>query len=312
MAAAAEQAVPFVSQEFSTNLAALATRLAPGASTGTISQVRSGIATETGQWSENAARYFRERSEEVRDIVMVVARTAEAVGERDTRYAGQFEEVTGRLREIAKLDNFAFVRRNLIASAAQLTAYVTKMTEESRQSMEELRSQVDVYRQRLEEAERRASVDPLTGLANRGASETALEERIRAGRPFCVILLDLNGFKSVNDSLGHTAGDDLLRQFASELRGQFAPSDTVGRWGGDEFVGFLDGPLTQAMNYRDRIERWSLGEYTIVVAGRSHRIPLGAAIGVAQWDGAESARDLIARADRELYEAKDRRRPPDS
>jgi len=312
MGAAAERAMPLVSKEFHKNLAALAVRLAPGASLDTIADVRTGVASELGEWSGNAARYIRDKADEVREIVMVVARTAQAVGERDHRYAGQFEEVTGRLRHIAGLENFAVVRRNLIESAAQLTACVTKMTEEGQRSMEQLQAQVEIYRHRLEEAERRASIDPLTGLANRGFAEEVLAERIQLGRPFCAILVDLNGFKQVNDSHGHAAGDDLLRQFATELRGQFAPSDTVGRWGGDEFIGILEGHLDQARKYHDRIDRWSFGDYSITAGSQTHKIALRGAVGVAEWNGSESARELIARADRELYDAKEHRPVPSS
>ena len=179
------------------------------------------------------------------------------------------------------------------------------MTEEGHQALEQMRAQVEVYRGRLEDAERRASVDPLTGLSNRRATEEALAERIRQNRPFSVILLDLNNFKAVNDSLGHTAGDDLLKQFSTELRAQFAPSDTVGRWGGDEFIGILEGHIDQALKYHDRIERWGFGDYSITVGSQTHKIHLRGAVGIAEWNGSESARDLIGRADRVLYEAKD-------
>ena len=303
--AAGALAMPPISRDFHQSLDALAKRLAPGASPETIESVRAGVASELCQWGQSASRYFKDKSDVVREIVMVVARTAEVVGERDTRYAGQFGDLTGRLREIAGLENFASVRTNLIESAAELTACVSKMTEEGHQALEQMRAQVEVYRGRLEDAERRASVDPLTGLSNRRATEEALAERIRQNRPFSVILLDLNNFKAVNDSLGHTAGDDLLKQFSTELRAQFAPSDTVGRWGGDEFIGILEGHIDQALKYHDRIERWGFGDYSITVGSQTHKIHLRGAVGIAEWNGSESARDLIGRADRVLYEAKD-------
>jgi diguanylate cyclase (GGDEF)-like protein len=307
--AAGEAAMPPVSREFHQSLAALAAKLTSGASPETIGSVRAGVAAEIGQWSESASRYFKEKSDVVREIIMVVARTAEAVGERDSRYASQFGGLTGRLREIALLENFASVRKNLVESAALLTACVAKMTEEGHQTMDRMRAEVEVYRSRLQDAERRASVDPLTGLANRRATEESLAERIRQNRPFSVILLDLNNFKEVNDSFGHPAGDDLLHQFATELRAQFAPSDMVGRWGGDEFIGILEGRIDQALKYHDRIKRCAFGAYSVPVGTQVHKIQLHAAVGIAEWNGCESARDLIARADRELYDVKVPRPP---
>ncbi len=304
MGTTGELAIPPISRDFHQNLDALAKKLAPGASSETIESVRAEVASELNQWGKSASRYFKEKSDIVREIVMVVARTAEAVGERDIRYAGQFGDLTGRLREIAGLENFASVRKNLVESAAQLTACVSKMTEEGQQALEQMRAQMETYRGRLEDAERRASVDLLTGLSNRRATEEALAERIRQGRPFSIILVDLNDFKAVNDALGHTAGDDLLKQFSTELRAQFAPSDTVGRWGGDEFIGMIEGHIDKAVKYHDRLERWAFGDYSIMVGNQSHKISLCGAVGIAEWNGAESARDLIGRADRELYEAK--------
>ena len=114
MGAAGELAMPPISRDFHQSLDALAKKLAPGASPETIESVRAGVASELCQWGQSASRYFKDKSDVVREIVMVVARTAEVVGERDTRYAGQFGDLTGRLREIAGLENFASVRTNLI------------------------------------------------------------------------------------------------------------------------------------------------------------------------------------------------------
>ena len=85
-----------------------------------------------------------------------------------------------------------------------------------------------------------ASQDGLTGLLNRGAIEKALEEEshrsLRHGSPFSVIIFDIDHFKKVNDTYGHNAGDEVLKNVSAAVAGLVRTTDKVGRWGGEEFL----------------------------------------------------------------------------
>jgi len=89
--------------------------------------------------------------------------------------------------------------------------------------------------------------------------------------------LDLNGFKEINDTHGHTADDALLKAFAKEFRGQFRALDVVGWWGGDEFVVLLDGPAADARIRVDGVHRWVFGEYPL---RGGVRVTIDAAVGM--------------------------------
>ena len=102
--------------------------------------------------------------------------------------------------------------------------------------MERLREQVTSYQSKLEEAEEIASRDALTGLSSRLYVEGQIEKRIGSCSIFCVALIDIDGFKKVNDSYGHPTGDELLKQFGVELRSACRATDVIGRWGGDELI----------------------------------------------------------------------------
>jgi diguanylate cyclase (GGDEF)-like protein len=232
----------------------------------------------------------------------VVARAAESVSQRDQKYAREMGDHMGRLSLIAEVNDLALVRRSVIESTRALKACIEKMAEDSKTALLELTDQVSEYRARLEESERIAATDSLTGLANRRGFEKQLEARVTAGTPFCLIMLDLNDFKEVNDRFGHLAGDELLRQFAVELRAQFMPFDTVGRWGGDEFVVITEGALKDAEEKADRVRKWALGDYKISDA----KTRVGASIGVVERNGAETGLELLARVDRRVYEGKRR------
>ena len=104
--------------------------------------------------------------------------------------------------------------------------------------------QINVIRREVTEQLYRLSVlDPLTGLYNRRHIEQKLADEIsrseRHGHPLTIILFDLNGFKQVNDTHGHPAGDAVLRAFADRLRKATRGSDAAGRYGGDEFLAVL-------------------------------------------------------------------------
>jgi diguanylate cyclase (GGDEF)-like protein len=143
--------------------------------------------------------------------------------------------------------------------------------------------------------------DPLTGCLNRRGFEARAREVIRAaaeeGRPVGVIALDLDGFKQVNDSGGHAAGDRVLREVGSRLTGAAGRGTLIGRLGGDEFALLLDGADEDAASA-------AAARLDAALAGVTR-----ASIGVAAMPRHGTALDaLLAWADAHLYETKLRRR----
>jgi diguanylate cyclase (GGDEF)-like protein len=150
-----------------------------------------------------------------------------------------------------------------------------------------------------------AETDPLTGLANRRRSYEALSEALasadRLGEPLSLAVVDLDGFKALNDALGHAAGDGALRAVAGALNRTFTGGESVARWGGDEFVVGMPG-LTSA-DAREQMGAF-LERLRNVSIGDGSR-PLTATAGVAEYP--RDAADLEAlhhAADNALYEAK--------
>ena len=192
-------------------------------------------------------------------------------------------------------------------------------TEEDLRLLETLTGNVTVALQydRLEQAvrqletlqhelERKALYDSLTQLANRSLFHNRLEHVLKSRRPgACVLLLDIDEFKAVNDSHGHHAGDQLLRAVAERLRSCVREGDTAARLGGDEFALLLDraGGEADAVTVAERL--LSDFETRIEVAGErlGVHISLGIAVGVP---GSDDPDELLRRADVALYEAKRR------
>lgn len=150
--------------------------------------------------------------------------------------------------------------------------------------------------------------DSLTGLPNRTLLNLRLrhsvERSLRSGEICAVLFLDLDGFKAVNDRLGHHAGDELLRQVSARLRGRIRQNDTLARLGGDEFVIIMEGIAHQREAERlaaALIERVS----TPFELSDGNRAEIGASIGIAfcPEHGAD-ATSLLRNADGALYDAK--------
>jgi diguanylate cyclase (GGDEF)-like protein len=162
---------------------------------------------------------------------------------------------------------------------------------------------------KTDELHYQAMHDRLTGLPNRALIldriEQALERSRRDHGPIAVLFLDLDGFKRVNDTFGHAAGDQLLRAVSDRLTAMLRSSDTVGRLGGDEFVVVVEGQALDAGPevIADRI-REALAEAFHVGPGDEVTVHLKTSIGIAVGvrDGAE---DLLRDADVALYAAKD-------
>jgi diguanylate cyclase (GGDEF)-like protein/PAS domain S-box-containing protein len=161
---------------------------------------------------------------------------------------------------------------------------------------------VTAERDLLRERERLLLTDLLTGIPNRRAADLALrterERMKRAGTPMCVALFDIDHFKKVNDGHGHGAGDELLRLVAGTLAREARLTDTIARWGGEEFLAILNFPLDGARVFCERA-RLSVERLCCPPLGR---VTISA--GVAEVAAGESSSDAIAQADRHLYDAK--------
>jgi len=161
----------------------------------------------------------------------------------------------------------------------------------------------------LREASRLIFVDELTGLYNRRFMRQYLRDRLQqfleSRTPLCVIMLDLDGFKQVNDTYGHMDGDLILKELATRVREELPAGSYAIRFAGDEFFLFLEGVDAEAGMIQAEAVRECVAATPFVTPKVPDGVPLFVSVGVASWpEDGSSAGDLIEAADRALYESK--------
>ncbi|WP_421683113.1 diguanylate cyclase [Stutzerimonas urumqiensis] len=148
--------------------------------------------------------------------------------------------------------------------------------------------------------------DSLTGLLKHAGIKEQLALEVqrahRSGRPASVVMLDIDHFKKVNDSHGHAAGDHVIRSLANLLRQRLRRIDSLGRYGGEEFMAVLpDCPASEAKKVFDQIRR-HFADLVFSAGEQSFHVTLSA--GICETDGTRPAGELLERADKALYAAK--------
>jgi diguanylate cyclase (GGDEF)-like protein len=198
-----------------------------------------------------------------------------------------------------ELVHFALVL-TLVPAASVLASRMTAMRQRERRQQQDLEAALARIREL-------ATRDELTGLVNRRHMRELMEQEhqrcIRSGRTFCLAVLDIDHFKSINERQGRTAGDAVLRSVAHEAMRRVRVSDAFARWGGDRFVLLMaDARSALARGGADRV-RSGVGGVAIALPGGELRVSLS--VGLAEHHAGETVDQTLDRAERALAEAKD-------
>lgn len=224
-------------------------------------------------------------------------------------YRDRLEHCASQVAEAQSIGDLASVVEEIIRE----TRSVQIRTENSRGELAELKRQADEaaaevarLKQELDSASEMVRHDPLTGALNRKGLDETLEREIgraeRGGTQICVALIDVDNFKQLNDTLGHTAGDEALVHLARVIGDTIRPQDSVARYGGEEFILVLpDTDLESAVTVVQRLQRELTKRFFL--HDNSKRLITFSA-GVSELDLKQPAKRSIDRADEAMYRAK--------
>ncbi|HVA09760.1 MAG TPA: diguanylate cyclase, partial [Acidimicrobiales bacterium] len=223
---------------------------------------------------------------------------------------GRDDEVSDLLRRVrtgAQVDDFETVKERKDGSQVEVSLTMSPMRDRSgrifgastiaRDISERLRYQ--------EQLRRLAEHDPLTGLRNRRRFERDIDEQVgrarRYGEQATLLVIDLNGFKRINDTFGHRNGDRALKAVSAALKSRLRETDVVARLGGDEFAILLPYSNTEQGTIIAEDLRRTIDECSIDLEGIA-RVQVTASVGIVQIDGhTESQDEIMAEADRLMY-----------
>lgn len=300
MGSAGFNACPVFGAELQKDLAQLHDNLPSSPTLPGIRATESEVSELLQNWAKKTAQHYEEKAGEVKDLLLVMARTAEALGHKDEHFAEQLQAVTTQLETIATLEDVSRIRASIHESSRELKASAARMVAETAAVIKHLQVEVSTYQTKLERAEHIASCDCLTGVGSRRWIEARIQRRIEDNEPFSIVMIDIEDFQRVNDEHGNLVGDMLLKEFARELRGACRFSDLVARWGSDEFLVLLDSTGTEARGQMARLHSWISGPYQVPARPGQLSVRLDATLGLAEFQPGDNLYALLERADADL------------
>ncbi len=261
-----------------------------------------------------AAEVLREQNDyaqralaSLREAVWAFVRTLSDAVAEDRGADASVQEKLERLRRVVDSPDPEQIRAEVHAAVSAISSIIEERRRRRQSSMDELGRKLRALGKELDRAKREGATDPLTRLLNRKAFDDYVERASQMASlfrtPACLLMVDLDHFKAINDNYGHQTGDEVLKTVADCLARTFLrKGDLVARYGGEEFAVVLtDTELKVAQALAARL-------CAAVAAGVVHRgnlaVRVTCSVGVAEIVAGESPADWIARADAALYSAK--------
>ena len=254
--------------------------------------------------------YLNERETEFREIIDLMTAAMSGLDNENRDFYSSIRSQGERFEEITLLDDIKRIKNELVQEVEKMRAIVRQKESQDQKALEALSSQVDVLKKELDKARHSASTDGLTGVYNRKALDNHLRNLIDRNRvtkhPFSLLMMDLDHFKQLNDTYGHTVGDRMLLAFAEKCRGSVRSDDFLARYGGEEFTLILPGAsLRNATKKAKHLCKSIAGSrYAADNSPKADVLSVSVSIGVSAYRQGDTVQSLVERADQCLYKAK--------
>jgi diguanylate cyclase (GGDEF)-like protein len=289
--------------EFDTRLQALTGALLKATDRQAIAQAGIPL-TDTCRAAAIAVQRRQEaRRLDVANLVSMVRETVDSLSDEHDASASALGESTVRLENLHCVTDFLELKERLAAEVVTLKRIATERAKHQNETIGQLKARLQNAEQQLCLARAEALIDALTEIPNRRAFDAELAKRIREAAttsPLVLALFEVDSFKSLNDRLGHPAGDAALRATASAIRDAVRNDDMVARIGGDEFAVIACG-LTLA---RAEARMRALVRAIAAMPAEPVGAPISVSCGLSEFSAGDSVQTLLSRADAALSDAK--------
>jgi diguanylate cyclase len=266
-----------------------------------------GVREFVESYCRGASTHTRTVMGDLRQVVWVFIQNLSHAFAQDEQTDARLREQLARLEQLAESSTTGELKREVLATVMTVSQTVEDRRKRQREQMDVLGAQVRSLGTELESARRESETDPLTRLFNRKALDEYLARSVELYRAFghetCLLLIDVDRFKGINDSFGHITGDEVLRKVAdSVMRTFLRKNDFVARYGGDELAVVLrETSVTDTLHLAERLMK-SVRALEVERAGS--RINITTSIGVARLTPGHDIAGWIEAADKALYKAK--------
>ena len=238
---------------------------------------------------------------EWRRLVALLRETVTAFAGEGDGVSADMMQASERFAALLHVNDVKQLKARLGAEVHELQRLAHERRVRSQETVRGLEAQIMSLERQVADLRDSASTDPLTGTANRRRFDEALRHATASGSPLAVAMLDLDGFKRVNDTGGHAAGDAILRAVANALTGALRQTDLVARLGGDEFALLLSNISLRQADTRLRAIVSMIGTLPTGVPTLPH---VTASCGLVEYCAGDTPESVVRRADLALYEAK--------
>lgn len=259
---------------------------------------------------ERQKGYVQDRETELRDIIDLLTKAMANLNIENIEFYHRIHEQGEKIIEISGLDDIKKIKNALKVEVEQMWEMVELKQDQEKRQIQSLANQVHTLQTELEVAKKRSMTDGLTGIYNRHALDLYLDERIERNRmvhnDFCLLMVDIDNFKQINDKYGHQIGDRVLVALAQKCRGAIRGDDFLARYGGEEFTIILEGASFRNALKKGRSICTNIASvrYATSDVQSEDFLSMTVSIGMSQYKKGDTPEELIARADKALYEAK--------
>lgn len=242
------------------------------------------------------------RQSEINSLIALVREAVTTIAGSNQTFDSNLDQTAARFEAMAQCNDLHQLKERLSAEVTVLKKIAAERQTSWETTVSVFEGRVAELEQQLVATRREASLDPLTHIANRRTFDRMFRDWLDSGRSqFVVALLDLDDFKRINDTHGHSIGDKVLLAVAQALKNSVRSSDLVARLGGDEFGVLASGVTLGQAEGRLKAVAAQLAKASVIPGGEPG---ITVSCGIAEHAAGETADGLLNRADQALYDAK--------